>query len=111
MNLSSFPSNLSPPYLWQLTKRKPQVSASPQVIPSKKAAPFGATLDTITGVSSVEKTVEKTDELIRQISEQRERDKETFCALLHITPEEFDRRYIEPRANKEQTGLSAMRPQ
>ena len=64
-----------------------------------------------TGVSSVEKAVEKTDELIRRLSEQRERDKETFCALLHITPEEFDRRYIEPRANKEKISFSAMRPQ
>ena len=64
-----------------------------------------------TGVSSVEKAVEKTDELIRRLSEQRERDKAHFCALLHITPEEFDRRYIEPRANPEQADLSAMRPQ
>lgn len=64
-----------------------------------------------TGVSSVEKAVEKTDELIRQLSEQRERDKARFCALLHITPEEFDRRYIEPRADKEKIGFSAMRPQ
>lgn len=46
-----------------------------------------------TGVSSVEKAVEKTDELIRRISEQQEREKAHFCALLHITPEEFDRRY------------------
>ena len=64
-----------------------------------------------TGASSVEKAVEKTDELIRRLSEQRERDKASFCALLHITPEEFDRRYIEPRANPEQADLSAMRPQ
>ena len=64
-----------------------------------------------TGASSVEKAVEKTDELIKQLSEQRERDKARFCALLHITPEEFDRRYIEPRANPEQADLSAMRPQ
>lgn len=46
-----------------------------------------------TGVSSVEKAAEKTDELIRQLSEQQEREKAHFCALLHITPEEFDRQY------------------
>ena len=59
----------------------------------------------------MEKAVEKTDELIKQLSEQRERDKGHFCALLHITPEEVDRRYIEPRADKEKISFSAMRPQ
>lgn len=46
-----------------------------------------------TGVSSVEKAAEKTEALMRRISEQQEREKAHFCALLHITPEEFDRRY------------------
>lgn len=46
-----------------------------------------------TGVSSVEKAAEKTEALMRRISEQQEREKDHFCALLHITPEEFDRRY------------------
>ena len=46
-----------------------------------------------TGVSSVEKAAEKTEALMMRISEQQEREKAHFCALLHITPEEFDRRY------------------
>lgn len=39
-----------------------------------------------TGASSVERAAEKTDELIRRIGEQRERDKVHLCALFRITP-------------------------
>lgn len=46
-----------------------------------------------TGASSVERAAEKTDELMRRSGEQREREKKALCALLHITSEEFDRRY------------------
>lgn len=46
-----------------------------------------------TGASSVERAAEKTDELIRRIGEQRERDKGHLCALFRITPEEFNLRY------------------
>ncbi len=45
------------------------------------------------GASSVERAVEKTDELMKRIREQRERDKAEWCALLGVTPEEYDRRY------------------
>lgn len=43
-----------------------------------------------TGASSVERAVEKTDELIRRIQEQRERETDNLCALLHITREELE---------------------
>lgn len=45
-----------------------------------------------TGVSSVERAVEKTDELMKRIREQRERDMDDLCALLHITREELEAR-------------------
>ena len=46
-----------------------------------------------TGASSVERAAEKTDELMKRIGEQRERDKVHLCALFRITPEEFNLRY------------------
>lgn len=48
-----------------------------------------------TGVSSVERAAEKTEALMQRIQEQREREKTSICALLHIAPEEYDRRFRE----------------
>ena len=41
----------------------------------------------------MERAAEKTDELMKRIGEQRERDKVHLCALFRITPEEFNLRY------------------
>lgn len=46
-----------------------------------------------TGASSVERATEKTQDLIQRLQEEREQSKERFCQLLHITPEEYDRRF------------------
>ena len=46
-----------------------------------------------TGASSVERAAEKTEALLQRIQEQRERDKADLCALLHLTPEAFDRQF------------------
>lgn len=48
------------------------------------------------GASSVERAAEKTADLMRRIQEQRERERADLCALLSITPEEFDRRFGRP---------------
>lgn len=45
------------------------------------------------GASSVERAAEKTDELMKRIREQRERDKAEWCALLGIAPEKYVLRY------------------
>lgn len=46
-----------------------------------------------TRASCVERAVESTDELRRRIRAQHEQDKSAICALLRITPEEYDRRF------------------
>lgn len=61
------------------------------------------------GASSVERAAEKTGDLIQRLNAEREQSKARYCAMLHITPEEFDRRYSEPPANPQEAGLSAMR--
>lgn len=45
-----------------------------------------------TGVSSVERAAEKTETLIQRLQAKREQSKACFCALLHITAEEYERR-------------------
>ena len=45
------------------------------------------------GASSVERAAEKTDDLMKRIKEQKERDKAEWCALLSIAPEEYVLRY------------------
>ena len=45
-----------------------------------------------TGVSSVERAAEKTETLIQRLQAKRKQSKACFCALLHITAEEYERR-------------------
>lgn len=47
--------------------------------------------------SSVERAAEKSEALMQQIQEQRKRDKISICATLHISTEEYDRRFREYR--------------
>lgn len=48
-----------------------------------------------TGVSSVERAAEKTEGVMQRLYRQRDQDRASICALLHITPEEYERMYLD----------------